>query len=342
MSKQSERIRDPVVQTTAVRRRRGPDPNSPGRIAEPLFILSPPRSFSTIVSVMVGQHPQMYALPETNLFGAENIGEWWAQCAHASHNMDHGLLRAVAELYFGGQTEDGIALARGWLRRRSHFSTGYLLEQLADRVHPKHLIDKSPSMVYHPQSLRRVFAMFPRARFIHLVRHPRGHGASVMKRIEFVAKRRKVPQWIVDLASFPVGPGGPSVEGELDPQGSWYVLNRNICEFLDSVPEEQRMVIQSETLITDPDRGLRSIASWMGLRTDSKAIERMKHPEASPYARIGPRGAELGNDILFLRNPFLRSSRAEAHRLDGPLAWRSDRAGFSPLVKDLARRFGYE
>jgi len=284
----------------------------------------------------------MYALPETNLFGAENMREWWAQCARASHNMDHGLLRAVAELYFGEQTEAGIALARGWLRRRSHFSSGYLMEQLADRVYPKHLIDKSPSTTYSPQSLGRVFAMFPRARFIHLVRHPRGHGASVMKRLEFVARRRKVPQWIVDLASFPMGPGGAAADGELDPQGSWYALNRNICEFLASVPEEQRMLVQGEALITDPDRGLRNIASWMGLRTDSKAIEEMKHPEASPYARIGPPGAELGNDILFLRNPFLRSSRAEPYRLDGPLAWRGDGAGFSPLVKDLARQFGYE
>src|SRR5262249_15759932 len=159
------------------------------------------RSFSSIVCAMLGQHPQMYGLPETNLFGAETMGQWSTQCSNASHDMDHGLWRAIAEIYFGCQTENSIALARGWLRRRLHSSTGYLLEQIAERLYPKHLIDKSPSVVYSPHSLRRLLEMFPYARFIHLVRHPRGHGASVMKRIASVARRRKVPQWLIDLAS---------------------------------------------------------------------------------------------------------------------------------------------
>jgi hypothetical protein len=290
---------------------------------------------------MVGQHPQMYALPETHLFGAESVDEWRHQCAGASHSMNHGLLRTIAELYFGAQTEHTVDQARGWLRRRSHFSTGYLLEQIASRVYPKHLVDKSPSLVYRPDSLRRAFAMFPRARFIHLVRHPRGQGASVMRRIELAGRRRTVPQWMTDLASFSVEPGGTPAQRELDPQGGWYVLNLNICAFLDSVPKEQWMRIQGETLIAQPNPGLRTICRWLGVRADPDAIELMKHPEASPYSRVGPTGAELGNDPIFLHKPRLRPNRAEVHSLDGPLAWRMDGAGFSPAVKDLARGFGY-
>lgn len=343
MSRQSQKLDQAIADASSVSRACATNASPIAQASEPLFILSAPRSFSSIVCAMIGQHPQMYGLPETNLFGADSVRDWWIQCSYASHNMDHGLLRAIAEVYFGGQTQNTIIRARGWLRRRSHFSTGYLLEKMSERLHPKHLVDKSPSLVYYPQALRRVFAMFPRARFIHLVRHPRGHGASVMKRIEFWrGRRRKGPQWIRDLASFPVAPGSTPVEGEPDPQGSWYVLNLNICAFLDSVPEQQKKRVQGEAMIADPDSGLRDIAMWMGLRTDSRAIEQMKHPETSPYARVGPPGAELGNDILFLRNPFLVSSRAARQSLEGPLAWRPDGAGFSPLVKDLARGFGYE
>jgi Sulfotransferase family len=330
---------DPIVRAADMRWNRASLVSSCEPVP-PVFLLSPPRSFSSIVCAMIGQHPQMYSLPETNLFGAETIGRWREQCESAIYNMDHGIHRTIAELYFGGQTETGVVLARGWLRRRSHLSTGNLLEQLAKRVHPKVLVEKSPSLVYDPQALRRVFSAFPGARFIHLTRHPRGQGGSVMRRLE--RRRANAPQWITDLTSFSLTPGDVSGADEPDPQAAWYVLNLNICNFLDSVPAEQWTRIQGEAVLTDPDDALGSILKWLNLRTDPEAMERMKHPEASPYSRVGPPGAEGGNDVLFMRNPFLRSSRAQSHSLEGPLAWRLDGAGFAPVVKELARKFGYE
>src|ERR1043165_3274523 len=92
-----------------------------------LIILGPPRSFTTIVSAMLGQHPQMYGLPEIHLFGAETVGEWWNPFGHATFNMDHGLVRVIAELYYGEQTETTVQRSVGWLRRRAHFTTGLLM-----------------------------------------------------------------------------------------------------------------------------------------------------------------------------------------------------------------------
>ena len=82
-----------------------------GTIADPLFLLSPPLSLASHVCAMLGQHPQMYSLPETHLFLAETISEWWEICAKSSFNMAHGLWRAIAELYFGRQTESQIVMA---------------------------------------------------------------------------------------------------------------------------------------------------------------------------------------------------------------------------------------
>src|ERR1700693_5783209 len=72
--------------------------------ADPLLILAPPCTFSWIVCAMIGQHPQMYGLPELHLFSADTIGEWLEQCSRESYEMDHGLVRTVAELFFGAQT----------------------------------------------------------------------------------------------------------------------------------------------------------------------------------------------------------------------------------------------
>jgi hypothetical protein len=115
-----------------------------------------------------------------------------------------------------------------------------------------------------------------------------------------------------------------------------------ICKFLTSIPDEQKIRVRGEDLLTDPDRGLREIASWLELRTDAEAIEEMKHPERSPYACFGPPGARFGHDRFFLQSPVLRPARAAPQSLDGPLSWREDGQGFLPEVKELALQFGYQ
>src|SRR5438128_2155863 len=146
----------------------------PSALADPVFLLAPPLSFSAVCA-MLGQHPQMYGLPELHLFVAETLAEWWSLAAHTTFDMADGLLRVVAQLYFDGQTEHDINLARGWLWRRAHVTTGYVFELLAEKVHPLIVLEKSPSIVFRVELMRRAYRMFPFARFIHLVQHPKGY-----------------------------------------------------------------------------------------------------------------------------------------------------------------------
>ena len=68
----------------------------------------------------------------------------------------------------------------------------------------------------------------------------------------------------------------------------------------------------------------------------------MKHPEHSPYACLGPKGAEYGNDRLFLEKPELRGGAVPLASLEGPVSWRTNGAGLVPDVIELARQFGYQ
>lgn len=323
---------------------------NPNDLADPVFVLAPARSFTSVVGAMLGRHPQLYGLPETHLFQFETLAEWRQRAGKVSLFMKDGLLRTIAELFFGGQTEIAVRRARGWLRQQLHLTGGAMMEALAERVHPRVLVDKSPGLSRSKWSMRRAYAMFPQARFVHLLRHPRGHGASLMKILEKQAQGGQVPQaaWVIELASFPPPPPAPgealepaAPEGCLDPQWFWYTLNRKILDFLASVPAAQVFRIRGEEILTDPDAALRPLVAWLGLRDDPEAIDEMKHPERSPYACFGPRGARFGNDYGFLRNPTLRSSRVEAASLDGPLPWRTDGQGFAPAVRRLAQEFGY-
>jgi sulfotransferase family protein len=321
-------------------------PEHLNELPPPLFILAPPRSFTSVVCAMLGQHPQMYGLPETHLFSYETLGAWAESAAQASYPMGHGLLRAVAELYFGVQNELTIRKARQWVRLRSNLTTDFIFKILADRVFPLIPVDKSPSTVSRPKALNRVRSMFPEARFLHLLRHPRGQGESVMKFIIERAKHGPVPpsHWLLQIASYP--PAQADAESRpdapLDPQNGWYAINKKICGLLNMVPADQQMRVRGEDLLAEPDEVLSRIATWMGLRSDAAAIEEMKHPERSPYAFLGPPGARYGNDAFFLQDPAFRPRRSALHYLEGPLSWRNDGQGFSPEVMRLAQEFGYE
>jgi hypothetical protein len=314
-------------------------------IGDPLFILAAPRSFSSVICAMLGQHPQMHGLPETNLFSDETIRGWWGweQRSPGGYPMD-GLLRAIAQLCYKEQTETTVKLALGWLRRRSSWTSGMIFEELAREMYPLIPVEKSPSIVYDIESMRRAYSCFPHARFIHLVRHPRGHGESVLKYLYELAKVGPIPQWVPELAAFrytSTHNESDSHDSDIDPQRGWYVLNLNIVTFLKSVPNHQWIIIRGEEVLMETGRVLNEVAGWLRLRTDREAINEMKHPERSPYACRGPRGARYGNDVLFLRNPAVRVGRAEVHSLDGAVSWRKDGQGFLPEVKELAKSLGY-
>ena len=211
--------------------------------ASPVIVLSPPRSFSTVVSMMLGQHPQLFGLPETQLFVAETVKGWWDASATATFPMTHGLLRAVAELVFGGQTEENAVRAAGWLSRRWPMTTGLILESLADRVAPRRLVEKSPSTVFYAEWMQRANRMFPDANFIHLTRHPRGHAESVMKYIRASTSNGSTPGWLLELAS---DQSGLEMSALLDPQRSWLRLHNNIVLFLSGVPADRQRRIRGE------------------------------------------------------------------------------------------------
>lgn len=294
---------------------------------------------------MLGQHPQMYGLPELHLFSGETIAEWWDVCSRESYDMDHGLVRTVAEVYFGSQTDATITRARGWLRRRSHITTGFLFEQLAERLSPLILVEKSPSVVYRLEFLQRALAMFPHARFLHLVSHPRTYAESVMEVIRELEKLQPLPRshWLRHLASYPHSEFGDiSSDSMLDPQAGWYALNMNIVEFLTSVPDGRKRMVKGEDLLSSSDGSLLEINAWLGVRTDSEAVEAMRHPERSPYACDGPSVASFGSDMFVLPGPLVRSDWLEGRSLEGPLSWRDDGQGFSSEVKRLAKQFGYQ
>ena len=301
-------------------------------MAAPLFLLAPPRSYTSVINAMIGQHPRAFGLPELNLFNVGKVRELWGRVSNeigGDSNRRHGLLRAVAEIYAGEQTRASVTMARHWAAAREDRTTGEAYRELADRIDPLIPGDTSPAYTVSMERLGRMYAAFPEARFIHLVRHPVPQGMSVLN------LNNGIFALFVNAFEF------EDNRVTVDPQIAWHDININILNFLDRVPQERQMRIRGEDFMEHPRAQLREVCRWLGIRDDDDALEEMMHPERSSFACFGPITALFGNDPSFLRSPAFREHRPKIPPLEGPLPWRSDGKGLRPEVIDLAYEFGY-
>ncbi len=288
-----------------------------------LIILAGPRSFSSVVSAMLGQHPQMYGLMELNIFAAGTVDYLLRGYRMAGDQARHGLLRVLAQLHHGEQTEETIEAAQQWLMRQRGKSTKAIMDHILDLISPKIAVEKSPRITFRRDHLDRCAEMYPGAYFLHLTRHPRTMSQS---QIKVTSKNKK---W-----------GGKLDARQIKPQNWWLATQANIMEFAETLPEGQFMRIKGEEVISDPHRWLPQIAEWIGVRSDAEAIEAMLHPEESPYACLGPQNAPYGNDINFLENPAFRPGPVSEASLDGLLEW-DPGATFNARVRKIAKELGY-
>lgn len=303
-------------------------------MAAPIFLLAPPRSYTSLVNAMLGQHPQAFGLPELCLFNVDTLIDLWrgskTEISENGSLMRHGLLRTVAEIYCGEQRTNSINMAFAWCSAREQRSTADIYREIVDRIDPFVVVEKSPSYTMSVKRMQAAHQAFPDARFVHLVRHPVAQCKSLMA-INDGAFCLKVEAFELrdDLAL-------------IEPQIAWHDINLNILDFLDEVPPERQIRLRGEDVMAEPQRYLAHIASWAGLRDDEEAVSAMMHPERSPFACFGPVNALFGNDPNFLAGPAFRPHTPKVPPLNKPVPWRQDGKGLYPEVVALAQEFGYE
>lgn len=298
---------------------------------DPLFIIAPGRSYTSLIGGMLGQHPAIYGMPEVNLFHADTVGGVLQTFKGGLDFALAGILRLLAELHDGEQTEATIQNARQWMMQHSHWTIAQVFEHVQSEVGDKILLDKSPMTVLRPAHLERLHSIFPNASYLHLTRHPMTTGKSAISLREFLRENT------ARHGAIKTRPG-------MDPENNWLTCQTNILDFTRHLPVGQCMRIKSEMLLSDPKKYLEQICEWLGISSSAKAMTAMMHPEASPFASVGPPSARYGNDPNFLKNPvidFDRLKNIKEPPLDSAVEWRPDGGTLSPATLRLARQFGY-
>jgi hypothetical protein len=282
-------------------------------VPEPLFLLCSPQSQGSLICAMLGRHPDCYGLPQLNLFIADRLGTAWdALAGHPPGGRD-GLLRAVAEVNDGKQTDETIGNAKGWIEARRHWRVRQVFEHIEAHVAPRVMVEYSATTAQSLDHIERMYANFPRANFLHVIRHPRNIARAV------------------------------TADAQGDADAAWHGVQQNVIDFGGLLPAGQIMTIRTEDLGADPELYLPQIALWLGIDRKPAAIEAMLHPEKSRFAKPGPAGAAAGSDADFLAAPKLDRktlSGGETHGITGELEWKQD-AMFSKPTQKIARQLGY-
>jgi amino acid adenylation domain-containing protein/non-ribosomal peptide synthase protein (TIGR01720 family) len=298
-------------------------PESAPEPAEPpnppaLFVLSPPRSGSTLLRVMLGAHPRLFSPPELELLSFRTMAERHAAFSGGEGRERfwlEGLVRAVMEArqVEAMEAERIIEEAerQGWTTRRFY-------RELSTWLSGRMLVDKTPSYSLDPEVLARAEAGFAGARYLHLVRHPQATNRSFVEaKMEQIVFRRPHPFTREQLAEL-----------------VWTVSHRNILDFLAGVPRERRHTVHFEDLVRAPERVLAGICDFLGIEYRPE----MADPYKPGAARMvdGPHAvSRMLGDVKFLGHGRVDPTAAER--------WRG--SGEAPLgepARELAAELGYK
>ena len=286
---------------------------------EAVFVLSPPRSGTTLLRVLLGGHPRLFAPPELELLSFRTLAERAAAFSGRDAFWLEGAIRAVMEIRGCDADEARWEIEarerEGWSTRRFYRE---MQREMQEALGDRRLVDKTPSYALDPAVLERAEREFAGARYLHLVRHPGG-------------MIRSFEEARLDQIFFRYAHGfGRRELAEL----IWTLSHRNILAFLAGVPPERQHRVVFEELTRDPRRVLEGICSFLGLDL---------HPDMlDPYREGGRRMT----DGLHAESRMLGDVKFHRHRAIDPGVADRWRADLDPDVlgeptRELARAFGY-
>ncbi|CAD5967352.1 Dimodular nonribosomal peptide synthase [Planktothrix agardhii] len=221
-----------------------------------IFILSPYRSGSTLLRVILGGNPQLFAPPELELLGFNTLGERKAQFSGRYNFWMEGTIRTIMEIK-GCNAEEAIAIMEELEDKNLTSKQFYRLlqEWLGDKI----LIDKTPSYSLDLETLRRAGRNFHNPLYIHLVRHP----LATMRSYE----EARVEQ------TFPYE--HPFKRRELA-ELVWLISHQNILEFLQQVSPQRQYQVKFEDIVKQPQKTIESLCQFLGVEFNPDMLQPYK------------------------------------------------------------------
>jgi amino acid adenylation domain-containing protein len=284
--------------------------------ARALFVLSPPRSGSTLTRILLGGHPKLFAPPELQLLLFDNLADRSSFFQGRMAFYLEGALRALMEARSISFDEANFIINSMTL---SGITTKEFYTYLQESISPAMLVDKSASYAMDPWTLSRMEEDFEEPFYIHLVRHP----APTIR--SYIETRQ-------DQGSF-------FYDHELDVQDLaelvWLTSHENIVSFLKRVPPDRQYRLRYETLVEDPEKELRLLCAAIGLSYAPEMLDAYDHRSRRMTDPARP-GSLMVGDTKFHEHKGIEKQGAQSAATDG---WPNT---INDLTQKLAQQFGYD
>ncbi len=280
-----------------------------------IFILSPPRSGTTLLRIMLAGHRDLFAASELQLLHFRTLAERAAAYSGPFSAWLDGTVRTLMEI--DGLDADA-ARAAMHAAETDGLTTKRFFGQLQEAVAPRILVDKSPSYALDPAALRKAEAEFTDARYIHLVRQP----LAMIDSFE-----RHHMEQVLYLDDHPFDSRGLA---EL----IWTLSHRNTVEFLAGIPSDRWVRMRFEDLVRQPEAEMRTACDALGLEYDPAVARPYEYLEHKMIDGVYAESAPMG-DPGFLAHGRIDVSAAEV----GDAAITAPALGEATLA--LAEELGY-
>lgn len=291
-----------------------------------VFVLSPPRSGSTLLRAMLAGHPQLFAPPELYLLSYETLADrkHWFSGSHRSQL--EGNIRALMQV-LEKSAEECLDLMADL---ESHFcSTQEYYRMLQEWLGERILVDKTPAYAVDPSALARAEAYFDEPVYIHLLRHPYGMIRSFEEaKLDQLWFPRLVGTDAHSLDSFPF------TRRQLA-EMIWLLLHQNILDFLKQIPAGRQFQLRFEEMVSRPEAVMSEVCSHL----DLPFAPEMLNPQGNKKQRMTDGIHEVSRmigDPKFHQHKKIDADVAEQWKSAYDLDFLSDEAS------NLARLLGYE
>jgi acyl carrier protein len=284
-----------------------------------VFILSPPRSGSTLFRVILGGHSRLFAPPELQLLPFQTLEERRATFANPNEFWLEGAVRAWMEALACDASEAEEVMHQAEQQR---LSTKDFYLQLQSAIGDRMLVDKTPSYSLDIYALQRAERLFDDPLYIHLVRHPydtirsfESASLHLLTRVFLDGELDCTPHELAELA--------------------YNVCHRNILEFLQGIPSTRQHRLQFESLVQSPEHEVEVICRFLDLPFDRAML--------LPYADKKTRMTDGTRESI----PMIGDPKFHSHQgIDASAAhrWRvaGNGKGLGEITWDLAQALGYQ
>jgi acyl transferase domain-containing protein/NAD(P)-dependent dehydrogenase (short-subunit alcohol dehydrogenase family)/ubiquinone/menaquinone biosynthesis C-methylase UbiE len=272
------------------------------KLKEAVFLISAPRSGSTLLKSILGMHPAMVCPPELSLLLHDTLDTLVESLTGPLARQS--LTRTFSELLHT-ESETGERLLEALVARKTSVAEVYrILQALAN---PAVLLDKCPNYSLDPRVIARAEALFTNPRYIILTRHP----AAV---IESFVRNRMHRLYTLDKVH-PV----------------WFAKEiyrrslQTIISLQQSIDVSRVHVVRFEDLVRDPDGTTSQIFEFLNVAS-------LREPVAMPPDRF----SGSVSDPDFLRHDSIESAKSnEWQRLSLPFSLDEE-------ISNMASSLGYE